>query len=98
MYKRALAIREKALGPEHRQVGMALNGRKAAIPRPSLCTSALLPFMTRRSAPEHPEVATSLSNLANLLRGARPLFRSRAFDQTCPRHIGEGAQARNILR
>ena len=60
LHKRALAIGEKALGPEHPEVATWLNNlallyrRKAAMPRPSRCTSARLPLVRRRAVPSIP--------------------------------------------
>ena len=94
LYKRALAISEKALGPEHpdsrhqSQQSAGLYRRKAAMPRLSRCTNAPSPSARRRSVRStgcrHP---SQLSRGA--LPGARPLCRGRAVVQTRPRHRRE---------
>src|SRR5262249_601542 len=86
LFRDALAIREKTLGPEHPDTATSLNKLASPLqaqgdfagPRP-LCDRALV---SRQKAlgPDHPAMATSLNNLAVLLRGqgdlagARPLF------------------------
>ena len=88
LYKRALAIREKALGPDHpdvghlaQQPGRALSQARAATPRPSRSTSARSPSARRRWAPTTPMSATALNNLAVLYRDqgryaeAEPLYK-----------------------
>ena len=71
-YKRSLAIREKALGPDHPLVGTSLNnlaglyqsqGRYAeAEPLHKRCAVIL----EKALGPDHPDVAISLSNLGGL--------------------------------
>ena len=57
LLKRALAIDEKALGPEHPDVGQSLNtsplctSTRAAMARPSRYSSEPSPSTKRRSAP-----------------------------------------------
>jgi tetratricopeptide (TPR) repeat protein len=73
-FQRALAIWEKALGPEHPDVATSLNnlaglyhtqGRYAdAEPR----FQRALAIFEKVLGPEHPDVATSLNNLTALLR------------------------------
>ena len=62
LYQRSLAIREKALGPEH------------------------------------PDVATSLNNLAGLYRRPRPVRQGRAALSARTRHPGEGPRPRASRR
>ncbi len=101
LYKRALAIREKALGPDHpdvgtlaQQPGRAVPEPRAATPRPSRSTSARSRSARRRWAPTTPMSAPSLNNLAELYRAqgryaeAEPLYQARA------RHPREGAGPR----
>ena len=73
-YKRALAIREKALGPEHPHVATSLNNLALLYQAQGRYGDAE-PFYKRALAifekalgPEHPNVATSLVNYAVLLR------------------------------
>ena len=86
LYERALAIREKALGPEHPDVAMSLNNL-AALYRNQGAYAKAEPLYERALAirekalgPEHPDVATSLNNLAVLYRNqgayakAEPLY------------------------
>ena len=85
--KRVLTIREEALGPEHPNVGTALNnlgelyraqGRLAEV-EPLYRRS--LAIYEKALGPEHPKVGTSLNNLAGLYRAqgryaeAEPLIR-----------------------
>jgi tetratricopeptide (TPR) repeat protein len=72
LYKRALAVREKALGPEHPDTAQSLNnlallyysqGRYAEAE--PLCKRALA-VREKALGPEHPDTARSLNNLANL--------------------------------
>jgi tetratricopeptide (TPR) repeat protein len=86
LYERALALREKRLGPEHPDTAETLNnlalllrdeGNRAAA-RPLL--EQALAINEKTFGPEHGATATSLNNLALLLRdegdlaAARPLF------------------------
>ena len=87
LYKRALAICEKALGPDHPDVGSSLNNL-AALYRDQGRYAEAEPLFKRSLAirekalgPDHPDVATSLNNLAALyeLQGryadAEPLYK-----------------------
>ena len=74
LYKRALAIREKTLGPEHPEVALSLNNL-AELYRVQGEYAEALPLYKRSLAiaekalgPEHPDVALSLNNLAELYR------------------------------
>ena len=86
LFERALAIREKVLGPEHPRTAQSLNNLARLLQaqgdlagaRPLL--ERALAICERALGPEHPRTATTLNNLAGLLRaqgdltGARPLF------------------------
>ncbi len=70
LYKRSLAIREKALGPEHPDVGQGLNNL-AELYRTQGKYAEAAPLHKRALAirekalgPEHPDVGQSLNNLA----------------------------------
>ena len=73
LYKRALAIVEKALGPEHHHVAANLNNLagvyktqgKYADAAPLIKRS--LAIMEKALGPDHPDVAQSLENYAALL-------------------------------
>ncbi len=67
LYKRALSIREKALGLEHPDVAQSLNtrGRHAEDDPLHKCSLAI---GEKALGPKHPDVATSLENYASLLR------------------------------
>ena len=99
LYKRSLAIREKALGPDHPDVATALNNlaelytTRAATPRPSRSTSGRW-RSEKALGPDHPDVATSLNNLAALYRRPGPLRRGRAALQAGAGDPREGARAR----
>ena len=74
LYMRALAIREKAVGPEHPDVAQSLNNLAALYHAQGRYAEAE-PLLQRALAirekvfgPEHPNVATSLNNLAALYR------------------------------
>ena len=74
LYKRSLAIREKALGPEHPYVASSLNNLAALYYAQGLYAQAE-PLLKRSLAiaekalgPEHPDVATVLKNYTELLR------------------------------
>jgi tetratricopeptide (TPR) repeat protein len=87
LYRRSLAIREKALGPDHPDVAQSLNNLASLL----LATNRLdkaEPLMRRALAinektlgPDHPDVAMDLNNLAQLLQAtnrlgeAEPLMR-----------------------
>ena len=85
LYERALAITEKALGPEHPQTAMSLNNlalllwaqRDYASAKPLY--ERALAISEKALGPEHLQTATALNNLAALLRdqgdyaGAKPL-------------------------
>ena len=86
LYERALAIREKALGPEHPDTATSLNNL-AVLLQDQGDLAAARPLYERALAigekalgPEHPDTATSLNNLALLLQeqgdlaAARPLY------------------------
>ena len=74
LYKRSLAIGEKAFGPDHPDVARSLNNLAAALPRPrSLCrcraaVQAVADDTRKSLGPDHPDVAISLNNLADLYR------------------------------
>ena len=87
LYERALAIREKQLGPEHPDTAESFNNlavllhnyrRDLAAARP-LCQRALA-IREKQLGPEHPDTAASLNNLARLFQdqgdfaGAEPLY------------------------
>jgi tetratricopeptide (TPR) repeat protein len=107
LYERALAIQEKAFGPDHMKVARTLNnfgyllrylGRYSEA-RPLLERSVAI--YEKALGPEHPDVTMPLTNLGLLLRdmgdneGARPLLeRVWAIDQaTRPGHPGNDENA-----
>lgn len=72
LFERALEIRERVLGPDHRDVASALNGL-AAIYNDKGDSAKAEPLLQRSLAirekalgPEHPNVAESLNNLATV--------------------------------
>jgi tetratricopeptide (TPR) repeat protein len=86
LFKRARAIYEKVLGPEHPVTAISI-GTLAVLLRAQGNLAGARPLFERALAinegaqgPEHPDTATSLSNLALLLQdqgdlaGARPLY------------------------
>jgi tetratricopeptide (TPR) repeat protein len=86
LFERALAIREKALGPDHPDVAASLNNLAGLMQEQGDFTDALplferaLAIREKALGPTHPNVASSLNNLARLLQtkgdfaGARPLY------------------------
>ena len=104
LYQRALAIREKALGPEHPDVATSLNNLaalyqpRATTPRPSRSTSARLRSRRRPSAPSiptSPRASTTwpCSTIAQgQLRQGRAALPARARDP------GEGPRPRASRR
>jgi tetratricopeptide (TPR) repeat protein len=86
LYERALAIREKVLGPEHPDTATSLNNLALLLQTKSDLAGArplherALVIREKTLGPEHPATAMSLNNLASLaqaeadLAGARPLF------------------------
>ena len=72
LHKRALAIREKALGPEHPDVAQSLNNLAGLYSSQSHYADAeplykrALGISEKAFGPAHPSVATSLNNLAVL--------------------------------
>ena len=143
LYKRSLAIREKALGPDHPDVatvaeqsgcavpssrslcrcraavqavigdtGKGTRSRssrcrtslnnlaelyqaKVAMPMPSRLYKRSLAIREKALGPDHPDVATSLNNLAVLYRQPRSLCRCRAAVQAIIGDTGKGARSRS---
>ena len=87
MYKRALAIEEKALGPDHPDVAVALNNLADLYQAQGRYADAeplykrALAIREKTLGPDHPDVAISLNNLAELYRAqgryadAEPLYK-----------------------
>ena len=87
LYKRSLAIREKAFGAEHRSVGTALNNLGLLYAKRGRYSEAeplyerSLSIAERTMGPEHPSLGTSLNNLGLLYHeqgrfaDAEPLFK-----------------------
>ena len=72
MLTRSLTLREKALGPEHPDVGVSHNNLAELYRAQGRYTEAerlynrSLPILEKALGPEHPTVATVLNNLAEL--------------------------------
>ncbi len=87
LHKRSLAIREKALGPDHPDVALSLNNLARLYHHQGLYAQAeplfrrALAIREKALGPEHPDVATSLNNLAllyynqGLYAQAEPLYK-----------------------
>jgi Tfp pilus assembly protein PilF len=85
LFERALAIREKALGPEHPDTTTSLNNLAVLLQdqgdpaRARPLYERTLAIRERALGPEHPDTGMTLNNLAHLLQdqgdfaGARPL-------------------------
>jgi tetratricopeptide (TPR) repeat protein len=111
LFQQALAIAEKALGPEHRDTGMHMNNL-AGLYRVMDDYDAALPLLQRILAiaetvhgAEHPEVETCLNNLAMLYRtkgdygAALPLYkRALAIVEKAqgPEHPDTGSYLNNL--
>jgi tetratricopeptide (TPR) repeat protein len=111
LLERALAIREKLLGPEHSDTATSLNNLASLLQdqgdlagvRPLL--ERALAIYERALGPEHPYTSASLNNLASLLQdqgdlaGARPLFeRALAIREKAlgPEHPGTAMSLGNL--
>ena len=94
LVQQALAIYEKALGPDHPDVATAVNNlallydKQGRTPRPSRSTSGRWRSDEKALGPDHPDVATVLNNLAVLYDNqgryaeAEPLYkRALAIDE-----------------
>ena len=87
LYKCALAITEKALGPDHPDVATSLNNlavlyeAQAKYDQAEPLYKRALAISEKALGPDHPDVATSLNNLAELYRAqakydqAEPLYK-----------------------
>ena len=79
LYKRSLAIYEKALGPDHPNVAGSLNNLAGLYNEQGRYADAeplfkrSLAIYEKALGPDHPDVAQSLNNLAALYDRARPL-------------------------
>lgn len=85
LYARALAIVEKALGPEHPNVAMSLNNLaelhrvKGAYARAEPLYARALAIWEKTLGPEHPNVAASLNNLAELCKAQGAYAKAERF-------------------
>ena len=72
LYQRALAIREKALGPDHPDIATSLNNlaelymRQGDYAKAEPLYQRALAIREKALGPDHPDIATSLNNLALL--------------------------------
>ena len=111
LLRRALAIAEKALGPEHPVVATALNNLALLLQNKGDYTSAeplyrrALAIDEKALGPEHPDVATDLNNLGVLLQvkgdytSAEPLYRrALAIDEKAlgPEHPDVARDLNNL--
>src|SRR5262249_37554015 len=111
LLRRALAIAEKALGPEHPDTATSLNNLALVLhdqgdlaAAPSLHERALA-IKEKALGPEHPETSTGLNNLAFVLQqqgdlaAARPLHeRALAIDEKAlgPEHPNTAVSLRTL--
>ena len=113
LYKRALAISEKALGPEHPDVAQSLNNLAALYATQGQYAQAeplykrALAIREKALGPEHPDVAISLNNLAGLYdtqgqyAQAEPLYkRALAISEKAlgPDHPDVATSLNNLAR
>ena len=101
LYKRALAIQEKALGADHpdvaatpQQPGHSCTASKASTPTPRGSTSARWRSARRRSAQTTPMWRRTLNNLAIVYDEPRQVRRRRGALQARAGDQGEGARRR----
>ena len=79
LYRRALAITEKSLGPDHPNVATALNNLAGLLRATNRLSQAeplyrrALTIDEKSFGPHHPEVAADLNNLAGWLAAANRL-------------------------
>lgn len=91
-YKRALAIREAALGPEHPETLYSLQSLAAMykaqgrFANAELLYKSAITILEKSVGPENEQVAGALNNLATVLPGARSNRRRRAALQARPRN------------
>ena len=110
LYEQALAISEKALGPEHPNTAASLNSLASLLQDQGDLAGArplyerALAICEKALGPEHRDTVQSLSNLALLLRdqgdfaGAQPLFaRALAIREKTlgPEHLGTAQSLNN---
>jgi tetratricopeptide (TPR) repeat protein len=110
LFRDALAIREKALGPEHPDTATSLNNLAVLLHDQGDLAGArplyerALAISEKTQGPEHPDTSRSLNNLANLLHsqgdlaGARPLYeRALAIEKAdSPEHPRTAASLNNL--
>src|SRR5262249_41481247 len=110
-YGRALAIYEKALGPDHPLVATSLNNlamlyyAQGRYGEAEPLYKRSLSIREKRLGPDHPVVGRSLNNLAELYRAqgryaeAEPLYkRTVSIFEKAPRRRPAGGQPRTIHR
>ena len=87
MYERALAISERAQGPNHPDVAVSLNnltsvlGKTGAYAEARALSERALAIQEKALGPEHPGVALSLNNLAAVLVGTGAYAEARALSE-----------------
>jgi TolB-like protein/class 3 adenylate cyclase/Tfp pilus assembly protein PilF len=111
LFRDALAIRERALGPEHPDTAMSLNDLADLLRDQGDFTGArplherALAIREKALGPDHPDTATSLNNLAILLKAqgdfaqARPLYeRALAIREKAlgPEHAATATSLNNL--
>ena len=100
LFERALAIREKALGPDHPDTAASLNNLAAAASGTGRSRRGAAALRARADDPreglgrDHPDTATSLNNLAFLLQAQGDLAAARPFYRAGAADLREGARAR----
>jgi tetratricopeptide (TPR) repeat protein len=113
LYKRSLAIREKALGSDHLDVAQSLNnlaelyqaqGRYADA---ELLHKRALAIREKALGPDHPDVAVSLNNLAELYQAqgryadALPIVKKTIFENSAAKSVAFAvmyrSQSQNLI-
>jgi tetratricopeptide (TPR) repeat protein len=83
LHERALAIREKVLGPEHRDTGESVNNLARSIralgdlPKARSLYERALTISEKANGPDHSDTGTCLNNLAFVLQAEGDLTRAR---------------------
>ncbi|MFZ1415997.1 MAG: tetratricopeptide repeat protein, partial [Defluviicoccus sp.] len=110
-FTRALAIAEKAFGPDHPNVAACVNNLGGVLQQEGDLAGAKAAYMRARSidekafGPDHPNVATHVNNLGDMLReegdlaGARAAFeRALAIDEKAfgPDHPNVATHVNNL--
>ena len=91
LHKRSLAIRQKALGPDHPSVATSLNNlaelyrTQGDYAKAEPLYNRSLVILEKALGPDHPNVAASLENLAGLYRATKRGAQAEALERRAAR-------------